>query len=412
MERDGEQQELPLESMLALMRRSDRPLREQAFHTLYRVLGSQSQPLTYIYNTLLQDHITMNRLRAYSDPMQARNLSNEIDSAAVATMLEVVEQNHDIAHSYFALKARLLGLPRLQIYDQYAPIGSMTASKTFAEAQDIILESLGTFDRRFRDIAASFFEKGWIDAEVRPGKTGGAFCNGYPPSNHPYVLCNYTDDMRDVMTLAHELGHAIHFWLAGKQTLFNYSPSLPLAEMASVFGEILVFEHLLNQEHDQQARLALVCSKIEDIFATVFRQNVMTRFEQTAFAGRRQGRLTTEQFGAYWLEANAHYYGDAVEMTPGYELGWSYIPHFIHTPFYCYSYVFGELLVLALYSMYREHGQAFVPRYMALLEAGGSRSPEDLLTDMGLDMRDPAFWQRGFDELRRMVDRAHGLAGQ
>lgn len=410
LERDGETQQLELASVLTLMRHPERSLRQRAFASLFDTLGSQGQTLAYIFNTLWQDHLTMNRLRNYSDPMSARHLSNDIDAESVNTMMGVVEQNYDIAHSYFALKARLLGLPCLQMYDQYAPIGQIPAGTSYSQAQAILLGALDSFDSRFREIASMFFEGRWIDAEVRPGKRGGAFCNGYPPSSHPYVLCNYTDDLRDVMTLAHELGHGIHFWLAREQSLFNFYPTLPLAETASVFAEMLVFDHLLDQQQDPQARLALVCNKIEDIFATVFRQNVLTRFEQAAFAGRTQGRLTPEQINDYWLQANQRYYGQAVEQTPGYELGWSYIPHFIHTPFYCYSYVFGELLVLALYSIYREQGAAFVPQYTALLQAGSSRSPAEMLAELGVDIRDAGFWQRGFAELRRLVGWAQELA--
>jgi oligoendopeptidase F len=410
VEQDGEEQHLTLDAVLTLMRRPDRGLRQRAFESLYHVLGTQSQTLAYIYNTLLLDQGTMNRLRHYEDPMMSRHLSNNIEPAAVETMMGVVEQNYDIAHRYFALKARLLGLSQLEIYDQYAPISDSLAQATYSEGRDVVLEALGAFDSRFREIAAQFFERNWIDAELRPAKRGGAFCSGHPPSVHPYILCNYTDMMRDVMTLAHELGHGIHFWLSRKQTLFHYSAPLPLAETASVFSEMLVFEHLLQREQDPQARLALVCSKIEDIFATVFRQNVLTRFEQAAYHGRTQGRMTPEQLNEHWHAANAPYYGGAVAQTSGYERGWSYIPHFIHTPFYCYSYVFGELLVLALYGMYREQGTAFVPRYMALLEAGGSRAPADLLADLEVDMHDPAFWQRGLAELRRLVEWAHELA--
>ncbi len=408
---DGEEQILPLDGVLTLMRHTDRAVREQAFKTLYSVLEDQAQTLAYIYNTLMQDQLTMDRLRAYPDPMASRHLANEVEPEVVATMMDVVEQNYPIAQRYFALKARLLNLPLLQLYDQYAPIGEVKAHMPYADARSIVLEAFGVFDPSFRDAAALFFDNHWIDAEMRPGKRGGAFCMGYPPSNHPYVLCNYTDDIRDVMTVAHELGHGIHFWLARKQTLFNFGPSLPLAETASVFGEMLTFEHLLEREQDQDEKLALVCGKIEDIFATVFRQNVLTRFEQAAFAGRNENRLTPEQLGERWLEANRRYYGDKIEMTDGYALGWSYIPHFINSPFYCYSYVFGELLVLALYGMYREQGKDFVPRYVALLEAGGSQAPGELLAALGIDTNDPQFWQLGFNELRRLVDWAEELAG-
>lgn len=409
VEVDGDTQQLTLAATLTLMRSPDRALRARAFESLYAVLDTQQQTLSFIYNTLIQDKLTMDRLRDYPDPMFSRHLANEIEPEAVAAMMSATEASYDIAQGYFRLKAKLLDLPKLQIYDQYAPLAPVERKVTYEESRTIVLEALGKFDARFRDIAAEFFDKGWIDAALRPGKRGGAFCMGYPPSNHPYILCNYTDDMRDVMTVAHELGHGIHFALARKQSLLNFGPTLPVAETASVFAEMLVFEHLLANEQDRATRLGLICGKIEDSFATVFRQNVLTRFEQAAFAGRAQGRLTPEQLGEAWVAANGAYYGDAVEQTPGYEKGWSYIPHFINSPFYCYSYVFGELLVLALYATYREEGAAFVPKYVALLEAGGSQSPATMLAALGVDARDPAFWQRGLDELRRLVARAEEL---
>lgn len=412
MQREGKEQRLDLASVLTLMRDPERATRQQAFTTLYATLGTQVQSFAFIYNTLLQDHLTMHQLRHYADPMAPRHLSNTIDPAAVTTMMEVVEQNYDIAHTYFTLKARLLGLPRLQLYDQYAPVGAGQSHLPYPQAKEIVLDAFSRFDERFHDIAATFFQRNWIDAEVRPGKQGGAFCSGHPPSKHPYILCNYTDHLRDVMTLAHELGHGIHFYLARKQTFLNFEPSIPVAETASVFGEMLVFEQMLNQEQNEQSRLALICNRIEDTFSTIFRQNVLTRFEQAAFAARAQGRLTPEQLGDCWLESNRPYYGEAVEQTSGYELGWSYIPHFIYTPFYCYGYVFGELLVLALYSMYREQGAAFTPRYIQLLESAGSRAPADMLADLGVDIHDPAFWQRGFTELRRLVALVQELASR
>ncbi|MCU0494607.1 MAG: M3 family oligoendopeptidase [Chloroflexaceae bacterium] len=411
IELDGETQTKTLDEMLVLMRHPDRAVRERAFDRVYEVLSGQRQTLAYIYNTLMLDSLTMDRLRNYADPMDSRHLANEIEPEVVAAMMHAVEQNYDIAHRYFALKAKLLGLPKLEIYDQYAPLGQVKVTMEYDLSRDAILEAFGTFDTSFRDIASMFFDRNWIDAEVRPGKRGGAFCMGYPPSLHPYILCNYTDDLRDVMTVAHELGHGIHFWLARKQSFFNFSPTLPLAETASVFGEMLTFDYLLKRQQNDADKLALICGKIEDSFATIFRQNVLTRFEQAAFAGRKESRLTPEQIGERWLEANGRYYGDAVTMTKGYEWGWSYIPHFINTPFYCYSYVFGNLLVLALLGMYREQGKAFVPRYIALLEAGGSQTPSAMLAALGVDARDTGFWQKGFDELRRLVQSAEELAG-
>lgn len=351
----------------------------------------------------------MDRLRHYPHPMVERHLSNEIDAEAVGQMIEVTEANYGIAHDYFRLKTRLLSLPRLALYDQYAPVGRERASFTFAQAQQVILEAFEAFDPAFRTIAAEFFAKRWIDAEIRKGKRGGAFCASPSPRLHPFILCNYTDNLRDVMTVAHELGHGLHGYLSRQQSFLNYDTPLTTAETASVFGEMLVFDYLVEHQTDPQIQIALIAGKIEDAFATVFRQNVLTRFEQAAFSKRQGGRLTPEAIGDLWIEANRKYYGDAVEMSEGYRWGWSYIPHFIHTRFYCYSYVFGQLLVLSLYRMYREQGKSFVPKYIELLEAGGSDSPEALLRPLGVDFHDPKFWQRGFDEIRGLVAKLRKL---
>jgi oligoendopeptidase F len=314
-------------------------------------------------------------------------------------MMEVTEEHYHLAQDYFRLKAKLLGLPRIALYDQYAPLGKEARSFRYAQARELILEAFQSFDPSFRRLAAEFFANSWVDAEVRNGKRGGAFCASPSPKLHPYILCNYDDHLRDVMTLAHELGHGLHGCLSRKQNYFNYDTPLTTAETASVFAEMLVFDDLLARQTDSQARIALVGGKLEDIFATVFRQNVLTRFEETAFAARQEKRLTPETLGKLWIEANEKYYGDAVDMPDGYRWGWSYIPHFIHSRFYCYSYVFGQLLVLALYRMYKDQGKSFVPKYLALLEAGGSDSPEALLRPMGVDIHDREFWRKGFEEI-------------
>jgi oligoendopeptidase F len=412
MEREAKIEHLTMSEVLALVHDKDRDVRRRAQETLFDVLSRHDLVLTSVYDTLLQDHLTMDRLRRFPHPMAERHLGNEIDDEAVEQMLRVTEANYGIAQAYFRLKARLLGLPRLALFDQYAPIDGDLPSCAFDRARDIILEAFGAFTPAFREIAEQFFARNWIDAEVRQGKQGGAFCSSPSPALHPYVLCNHTDNMRDVMTLAHELGHGLHGCLARKQTLFNYDTPLTLAETASVFGEFLVFDHLVRVQEDPRVQLALLCGKIEDTCATVYRQNVLTRFEQAVFALRKKGRLTADATCQAWLEANRPYYGDAVEMTEGYRWGWSYIPHFIHTRFYCYSYVFGELLVLSLYRKYKEEGPAFVPRYVRLLEAGGSDSPESLLGPLDVDFHDPAFWQKGFDEIRSLVERAEELAGK
>lgn len=412
VEQDGAIGDLTMSEVLALLYRPERELRQRAMTSLYDVLSRHGLVLTLVYDTLVQDHLTMDRLRRFPDPMAERHLSNEIDAEAVRQMMAVAEANYGIAHDYFRLKADLLGLSRLVLYDQYAPVGGALPARGFADAREAILEAFGSFAPTLRDIAAEFFSRQWIDAEVRRGKRGGAFCYSPTPELHPYILCNYTDNLRDVMTVAHELGHGIHGYLARRQTPFNYHTPLTTAETASVFGEILVFDHLVRTEKDPAVQLALVAGKIEDILVTIFRQNVLTRFEERAFALRAKGRLTADALGSAWLEENGKYYGETVEMPEIYRWGWSYIGHFIHSRFYCYSYVFGELLVLSLYRLYREQGAAFVPKYIDLLEAGGSDAPEALLVPLGVDFHDPAFWQKGFDEIRGLVERARTLAAQ
>lgn len=403
LEKDGQPAELNLSQILSLLHEPDRGLRQRAMETLYQGLSHHGQVLTFIYDTLIQDHLTMDRLRDYPNPMAPRHLSNEIDGAAVKTMMEVSEANYDLAHNYFRLKAKLLGLPRLALFDQYAPVGKEVRPFPYAQAREVILDAFDAFDPKFREIAGEFFAKNWIDAEIRKGKRGGAFCSSPSPQLHPYILCNYDDNLRDVMTVAHELGHGLHGSLSRKQNYFNYYTPLTTAETASVFGEMLVFDYLLGQQTDPQVNVALLAGKIEDIFATVFRQNVLTRFEELAFSARKEKRLTPETIGKLWLDANGKYYGDAVDMPDGYKWGWSYIPHFIHSRFYCYSYVFGQLLVLALYRMYKDEGKSFVPKYLALLEAGGSDTPENLLKSLGVDIQNREFWQKGFDEIRNLL---------
>jgi oligoendopeptidase F len=405
LEIDGKIQELNLSQMLSLLHDPVRELRRHAMDELYNGLAQHRQVLTFIYDTLIQDHLTMDRMRNYPHPMLQRHLSNEIDGEAVQTMMNVAESNYGLAHRYFRQKAKLLGLPRLALYDQYAPVGKEVISFSYGQATNVILEAFGAFDPAFRQIASEFFTKNWIDAEIRKGKRGGAFCASPSPQLHPYILCNYDDNLRDVMTVAHELGHGLHGCLSRKQSYFNYDTPLTTAETASVFGEMLVFDYLLERHPDPQVQIALLAGKIEDIFATVFRQNVLTRFEELAFSARKEKRLTPERLGELWLAANGKYYGDSVDMPDGYRWGWSYIPHFIHSRFYCYSYVFGQLLVLALYRMYKDEGKTFVPKYLALLEAGGSDTPEALLRPLGVDIHDPRFWQKGFEEIKNLVDK-------
>ncbi len=407
--RDGKTEELNLSQVLSLLHEPDRSLRQRAMETVYQELAQHRQVLTFIYDTLIQDNLTTDRLRSYPHPMEQRHLSNEIDGAAVATMMAVSEQNYPLAHSYFGLKAKLLGLPKLALYDQYAPVGKEVRPFPYENAKQVILNAFDAFDPNFKKLAGEFFAKNWIDAEIRKGKRGGAFCASPSPRLHPYVLCNYDDNLRDVMTVAHELGHGLHGCLSRKQNYFNYDTPLTTAETASVFAEMLVFDYLLEQQSDREVQIALLAGKIEDIFATVFRQNVLTRFEQLSFAARQEKRLTPEALGQLWLQANGKYYGDAVTMPDSYQWGWSYIPHFIHSRFYCYSYVFGQLLVLALYRMYKDEGKSFVPKYVALLEAGGSDTPDALLKPLGVDIHHAEFWQKGFEEIRGLTTKLQSI---
>ena len=281
----------------------------------------------------------------------------------------------------------------------------------FAAARDLVLAAYADFSPRMAEIAKRFFDEHWIDAELRPGKRGGAFSSSTVPSVHPYVLLNYTDNLRDVMTVAHELGHGVHQHLAAERGLFEQNTPLTTAETASVFGEMLVFRRLMREEKDPKPRLALLCGKLEDAFATVFRQVAMTRFEEALHAARRsEGELAMERIGELWMDANRPMFGDSVQLSDDYAWWWLYIPHIVETPFYVYAYAFGELLVLALYARYQEEGDSFVDRYFELLSAGGSRSPSELVERMGFDISDPNFWQGGCNLIAERVRQAVELA--
>jgi oligoendopeptidase F len=410
VQHDGKEQVLNLSRALALLHDRDREVRRSAHDGLYSALAKAGPVLTFAYDTLIQDKRTMDRLRGHADPMASRHLGNEVPASAVETMMRAVESAYPVAQAWFRTKAGLLKVPELMIYDQYAPLDRREQSVPWADARRLVEDSYEAIDPGFGAIAREVFGRRWIDAEPRDGKRGGAYCSYPSPTLHPWILCNYVGTPRDVMTVAHEMGHAIHAMASRVQTPFNYHSTLPLAETASVFGEMVVFDRLLTNETDPSARLGLLAGKIEDAFATVFRQNVLTRFEQAAFAARADGRLTATRLGDLWIEANRAYYGDAVHLTEGYRWGWSYIPHFIQTPFYCYAYVFGQLLVMALYRMFKEQGQAFVPRFATLLAAGGSHRPDDLLRPLGVDLYDETFWAKGIDEVRNLVAEATSLA--
>ena len=411
VEIDGAPQTLTESGVLALLHDGRRDLRQRAAAALTDGLRQQSLMLTFVFNTIVQDHSLSDRLRGYPSAMSARHLANEIDAATVDALMTACERNADVVRDYYALKRSLLGVDVLYDWDRYAPLEADAPTVSWSKARATVLDAYGDFSPSMRDIADEFFTGRWIDAEGREGKRGGAFSASTVPSAHPYVLLSYLGHPRDVMTLAHELGHGVHQYLARPRGYLQADTALTMAETASVFGEMLVFERLRRQEQSPRARLALLCGFIEEAFGTVFRQIALTRFEQGLHAARRaEGELSSERIGDIWLDVNAALYRDSITLTDDYRWWWAYIPHFIHSPFYCYAYGFGELLVLALYEVYQEQGAAFVPRYLELLAAGGSESPATLLRRLDIDITQPEFWQRGLSVIRRLVDEAKALA--
>jgi oligoendopeptidase F len=399
-----------IDRLLACVRNPDRDTRFRALDTLYGTLGPHAPTLAHCYDTLVGDRLAMDRLRDYDDPMDPTHLRNEVPGPAIDAMMSAVERHYGLAQRWFRVKAALLGLDTLHLADQYAPLGEARAVP-FSEARAIIDSSFRAFSPRVGDIAEGFFADRRIDAEPRAGKRGGAFCASVAQNTEPFMLMNYTDRMDDVMTLAHELGHGMHFTLAAeKQTALSFHTGLALAEVPSTFAEIMAFDHLMATEKDEATRTALVCERVEGSFATVFRQTVLARYEQSAYRLRAEGTtLTDDRLSEIWVEQNVRYYGDAVELPDGYGLGWSYIPHFISTRFYTYAYVFAHLVTLALYARYRDEGEDFVPRYLDFLAAGGSAAPTDLLRPLGVDLTDPECWNPGFREMERMVERAEEM---
>jgi oligoendopeptidase F len=409
-ELDGQTEKLSLQQLLTRLYDANRSVRKEAARGITAGLKENARLLSYIFNNLVLDHKSDCTLRSFASPMSPRHLANEISDTVVDALMTAAERHHSTVERYYHLKRRLLGLDKLFDYDRYAPLFEETKCE-WTKARQIVHDSYERFSPQAGSIVRQFFEGSWIDAELRPGKRSGAFSSSAVPSAHPYILLNYNDKLRDVMTLAHELGHGLHQYLSRPVGYLQCDTPLTTAEMASVFGEMLTFERLLQLYPEPRIRLSLLCSKIEDGFATVFRQVVLTRFEQAVHRARREkGELTAEQIGELWMTANRPMHGTAVEMTDDYSWWWLYIGHFIHTPFYCYAYAFGELLVLALVQKYKQEGRAFVPRYLELLASGGSDRPDVLLAKMGVDVTDPSFWALGLKLLDNMVSEAEKLS--
>ena len=400
--------------VLNKLRDADREVRKLAWGKLTEKLKEKSMELTFIFNTLALDKANGDKRRGYESWVSSRNLSNKATDAVVDALIETVTSNYDLVARQYRLKGALLGIDELVDYDRYAPLNLKENDDfyTWEEAKAIVLKAFANFDPEMKDAAELFFDKNWIHAPVTPTKRGGAFASPTVVSANPFVFVNYMGDARNVTTLAHELGHGIHMYLSGQKSgLFALYTPLTTAEMASTFAEMLVFQDLMAAETDKEVQLSMLVEKIEDTFATVFRQISMNRFEDKMHTARRsEGELTTARFNELWLETQRDMFGDSVTMTDEYGYWWSYVPHFLHTPGYVYAYSFGELLVLALYKLYQEEGASFVPKYIDLLAAGDSDYPDKLLAKVGVDINDPSFWQKGIDVIEEWVAQAESLA--
>jgi oligoendopeptidase F len=411
VELDVGDEEVALDVALSRLSLADREVRRKTAEAVTAALEPGLRTRAFLFNTLLADKATDDRLRRYPHWLAARNLANEASDESVQALIDAVSGRYEIARRWYRLKARLLGVERLADYDRMAAVTEDEVTYPFAQAREVVLDCYSSFSPELGALAKRFFDEHRIDAPVRPAKRGGAFCASAVPSVFPYVLLNYTSRRRDVLTLAHELGHGVHFALAARQGIFHQHTPLTLAETASVFGETIVFGRLLEEDTAPASRLALLAENLEDTIATVFRQVAMNRFEHLVHTARREeGELSVERFGELWAESQNEMLGDSVELTDGYRTWWSYIPHFIGSPGYVYAYAYGQLLALSVYQRYEQTGPELVPRYMELLAAGGSRSPQELGALVGIDLADPGFWEAGLDLVERQLQDAEAAA--
>jgi oligoendopeptidase F len=399
-------EDLTMSGALNLLSDRDRSVREAAGHAIGEVLGRNIRLFSLITNTLAKDKEIIDTWRHYPRPGSYRNRANMVEDEVVeALVAAVVADFPRLAHRYYALKAKWLGLPGLQHWDRNAPLpGDDDREVSWPEARCRVLDAYAAFSPHLADVGRQFFERPWIDATLRPGKAGGAFAHPTVPAVHPYLLLNYHGRTRDVMTLAHELGHGVHQLLAARQGYLMAATPLTLAETASVFGEMLTFRALLDSETDPARRRIMLASKVEDMLNTVVRQVAFYRFETLLHDERRSGELLAERIGELWLQVQAESLGPAFELTAEYATFWAYVPHFVHTPFYVYAYAFGDCLVNALWSTHRAGQPDFEAKYLAMLGAGGTLRHRELLAPFGLDASDPAFWRRGLDVIGGFID--------
>lgn len=397
-----------LEEGLSQLAHPDREVRASAQQAVTEALEPGLRTRAFVFNTLLHDKAVEDRLRGHDNWLSSRNLSNEASDASVQSLVTAVKGRYDIPQRWYALKAQILGVDRLADYDRMASVAESEGDPvSWDEGRSIVLAAYNSFAPELGDIATRFFDEAWIDAPIRPGKRPGAFCAYTVANHHPYLFLNWTAQRRDVLTLAHEMGHGLHAYLSREQGIFHQSTPLTLAETASVFGETVTLDRLVDATPEPAARFALLAESLEGSIATVFRQTAMNQFEAGVHEARRnEGELSVERFGELWAQSQEEMLGDAVEVTENYRSWWSYIPHFIATPGYVYAYAYGQLLALSVYKRYEDRGQAFVPQYLELLRSGGSMTPEELGSIVDCDLADPSFWDGGLDIVEAQLDAA------
>ncbi len=406
---DGQVQEMTFAELMTHRESPDPEMRAATYRELFRVYGQDAPILGQIYQHRMRDWRSENLdLRGFHSPIAVRNLSNNIPDEVVDTLLEVCRRNAPLFQRYYRLKARWLGLDRLRRYDLYAPMAPSDKRYEYGPAVELVLDSFRQFDPGMDALARRVFDQNHVDSETRRGKRSGAFCASISPELTPWVLTSFQGRPRDVATLAHELGHAVHDLLAAHHTALTAQPSLPLAETASTFGEMMLVDRMLAEESDADVRRDLLFRQMDDAYATILRQAYFALFEREA-AERIHAGARVEDLSGLYAQNLAEQFGDSVELSDDFSLEWVVVPHFVHTPFYVYAYAFGQLLVLSLYRQYRQEGSAFKPRYLRILAAGGSDAPTRILQQAGIDVRSEAFWQGGFDVLRGSLESLEAL---
>ena len=402
-----------LEQALSNLFSPDRAERRRTAEAITEGLRPGLRTRAYVFNTLLQDKATEDRMRKFPHWLAARNIDNEASDESVEALVEAVRGRYEIARRWYRLKARILGIDKLADYDRNASVAKEEETIAWPDARDLVLDTYRGFSSTVGDVAARFFDERWIDAPARPGKRNGAFSASTVPSVHPYVMLNWTGKRRDALVLAHELGHGVHQALAADRGVFHQNTPLTVAETASVFGETLTFGRLLDRTTDPASRLSLLAESIEGSIATVFRQVAMHNFETAVHNERREaGELPPDRFGELWAGSQEELFGDSVEVTDGYRTWWSYVHHFTGAPGYVYAYAYGQLLALSVYQRYLDEGESFVPSYVEMLSAGGSLAPEELGRIVGVDLTDPGFWSAGLDLVERQLADAEAAAAE